>query len=35
VINRTPFILIYRIEGDALRVLHLLHGAQAWPPGAL
>lgn len=32
VINRTPFILVYRIEGDMVRILHFLHGAQEWPP---
>jgi toxin ParE1/3/4 len=32
VINRTPFIVVYRIEGDAMRILHFLHGAQQWPP---
>ena len=31
VINRTPFILVYRIEDDAIRILHFLHGAQCWP----
>ncbi len=32
VINRTPFIVVYRISGDVIQVLHLLHGAQQWPP---
>ena len=31
VINRTPFILVYRVEGEAVRILHFLHGAQQWP----
>jgi toxin ParE1/3/4 len=34
VINRTPFILVYRIEDDAIRILHFLHGGQQWPPEA-
>lgn len=34
VISHTPFIVVYRIEGDALQILHFLHGAQQWPPGA-
>lgn len=34
VISRTPFILVYRIDGDAVRILHFLHGAQQWPPGS-
>ncbi len=32
VISRTPFILVYRIDNDAVRILHFLHGAQQWPP---
>lgn len=32
IINRTPFILIYRINGNMIQVLHFLHGAQQWPP---
>lgn len=31
VINRTPFIAIYRVCGDVIQVLHLLHDAQQWP----
>lgn len=33
VINRTPFILVYRVGSRARRVeiLRLLHGAQKWP----
>lgn len=33
VVNRTPFILIYRVRAKAKRVeiLRLLHGAQKWP----
>lgn len=33
VINRTLFILVYRVEGEAVRILHVLHGAQLWPSG--
>jgi len=32
IINRTPFILIYQLDGDTLKILHFLHGAQQWPP---
>jgi toxin ParE1/3/4 len=32
VISRTPFILVYRIDGESVRILHFLHGAQQWPP---
>lgn len=31
VISRTPFIALYRIVGDEIQVLNLLHGAQQWP----
>lgn len=31
VINRTPYVAAYRIEGDAARILRILHGAQLWP----
>ncbi len=31
VVNRIPFILVYRIESDALQILHFLHGARKWP----
>lgn len=33
VINRTPFILLYRVRPRAKRVeiLRLLHGAEKWP----
>ncbi|MGO9338297.1 MAG: type II toxin-antitoxin system RelE/ParE family toxin [Terracidiphilus sp.] len=31
VIARTPYIAAYRILGDAVRILRVLHGAQLWP----
>ena len=31
VIDRTPYIAAYRIAGNAVRVLRVLHGAQKWP----
>lgn len=31
VINRTPCIAAYRLMGDTVRVLRILHGAQLWP----
>jgi toxin ParE1/3/4 len=31
VINRTPFIAIYRIEGQRIEIIRFLHGAQQWP----
>ncbi len=33
VIARTPYIVAYRIKGDAVQVLRVLHGAQKWPKG--
>ena len=34
VVQRTPFVLVYRVIADAQRVevLRLLHGSQQWPP---
>ncbi|HUZ96752.1 MAG TPA: type II toxin-antitoxin system RelE/ParE family toxin [Edaphobacter sp.] len=31
VIHRTPYIAAYRITGDTVRILRVLHGAQQWP----
>jgi addiction module RelE/StbE family toxin len=31
VIHRTPYIAAYRIAGDTVRILRVLHGAQRWP----
>jgi toxin ParE1/3/4 len=31
VIGRTPYIAAYRITGDTVRILRVLHGAQLWP----
>lgn len=31
VIPRTPYVAAYLIEGDIVRVLRVLHGAQMWP----
>lgn len=33
VIARTPFIAVYRVKGERIELLRLLHGAQQWPPG--
>lgn len=32
VVGNTPYIVVYRIETQAIVVLRLLHGAQLWPP---
>lgn len=31
VIQRTPYIAAYRIAGNTVRILRVLHGAQMWP----
>ena len=31
VISQTPYIAAYRITGDTVRILRVLHGAQLWP----
>ena len=31
VISRTPYLVAYRILGDAVRILRVLHGRQLWP----
>ena len=33
VIGRTPFIVVYRINGKRIELLRLLHGSQKWPKG--
>ncbi|MGK4922354.1 type II toxin-antitoxin system RelE/ParE family toxin [Bordetella hinzii] len=31
VIGQTPYIVPYRVYGDVVRILRVLHGAQQWP----
>ncbi len=31
VLPSLPYIVVYRIAGDAIHVIRILHGAQAWP----
>jgi len=31
VIGKTPYIVAYRVRGDAIEVLRVLHGRQRWP----
>ncbi len=33
VISRTPLIVVYRINGNRIELLRLLHGSQKWPKG--
>ena len=34
VVNRTPFILVYRVRSrmERVEIIRILHGAQQWPP---
>jgi len=34
VVARTPYLLVYRIDGDEVVILRVRHGAQHWPPGS-
>ncbi|RZL96482.1 MAG: type II toxin-antitoxin system RelE/ParE family toxin [Variovorax sp.] len=31
VISKSPYLVAYRILGDAVRILRVLHGKQLWP----
>jgi toxin ParE1/3/4 len=31
VVNRTPFIVPYRVRGDVIELLRVLHGRRRWP----
>ncbi len=31
VINRSPFVLIFRVRKARIEILRILHGAQRWP----
>jgi toxin ParE1/3/4 len=31
VLNKTSFIAVYRIRGDRIEILRLLHSSQKWP----
>jgi toxin ParE1/3/4 len=31
VISRTPYIVAYRVTGNTVRVLRVLHGSRRWP----
>ena len=33
VIQRTPYVAVYRFEGGVVLILRVLHGAQEWPKG--
>lgn len=31
VITRTPYVVPYRVRGDAIEILRVYHGARLWP----
>ena len=31
VVTRTPYIVAYRVRGDEVEIVTVLHGAQRWP----
>ena len=32
VVSRTPFVVVYRLRGERIELLRVLHGALQWPP---
>jgi toxin ParE1/3/4 len=32
VISRLPYFLVYRLDGDTVHILRVLHDKQKWPP---
>ena len=33
VVSDTPYVVAYRVKGDSVIVLRVLHGARQWPKG--
>ena len=33
VVNRTPYLVAYRVNEDAVVILSVVHGARRWPAG--
>jgi len=31
VVGHTPFIVVYHVHNDTVRILRILHGSQSWP----
>jgi toxin ParE1/3/4 len=31
VLSPLPYLVVYRISGDAIHIVRILHGAQKWP----
>ena len=32
IVTGLPYLAIYRLQGEAIEILRILHGAQVWPP---
>jgi hypothetical protein len=32
VVLRTPYIVVYSVEAEYVAIMHVIHGAQQWPP---
>ena len=32
VVSRTPYIVPYRVAGDLIEILRVVHGSRRWPP---
>lgn len=32
VVIGTPYVVVYRVDPEAVRILRVIHGAQRWPP---
>jgi toxin ParE1/3/4 len=32
VVPGSPYVVIYRVDGDVIVILRVIHGAQRWPP---
>ncbi len=35
IIHRTPYLVVYRVLDDTVRILRVLHGSQQWPDALL
>jgi toxin ParE1/3/4 len=32
VVARTPYVVVYRVVGEAIEILRVMHAARRWPP---
>jgi toxin ParE1/3/4 len=33
IVGRTPYLVAYRLRGESIQILRVLHGKQIWPDG--